>query len=53
VAVTADALIAHAEKELANYKVPRQLVFVHALPLGQTGKVDKNALKALWQTAQN
>jgi long-chain acyl-CoA synthetase len=47
--VTAEALIAHAEQELAGFKVPRKIAFVSDLPLGQTGKVDRAALKAGWR----
>lgn len=43
-----DALIAHAEQALADFKVPRTIRLLAELPLGQTGKVDKKALLALW-----
>jgi acyl-CoA synthetase (AMP-forming)/AMP-acid ligase II len=46
VAVTADAVIAWARERMANYKVPRKVAFVEALPLNATGKVDKNVLRA-------
>ena len=46
--VTPEELIAHAEKELADFKVPRKMSFLAELPLGKTGKVDKAALKAKW-----
>jgi long-chain acyl-CoA synthetase len=45
---SAEELMRHAERELAEFKVPRQYVFLEALPIGKTGKVDKNALKANW-----
>lgn len=44
----ASALIAHAERALADFKVPRAVRLLAELPLGQTGKVDKKALLALW-----
>lgn len=47
--ITAEALIAHAEKELADFKVPRRIAFIGEMPLGKTGKVDKAALKAQWR----
>lgn len=40
------------KRELAEYKVPADFRFVREFPLGVTGKVDKNALKALWAKAQ-
>lgn len=33
---------------LAKYKVPAHFVFLTELPLGKTGKVDKNKLKSDW-----
>lgn len=46
--VTVEEIIAHAERVLADFKVPRQMAFVDELPLGKTGKIDKAALKARW-----
>lgn len=42
--VTADELHAHCARSLADYKVPRQFVFVDQLPLTATGKVAKSKL---------
>ena len=47
--VTQDGLIAHAEKTLSDFKVPRTIHFETDLPLGLTGKFDKKALKARLQ----
>jgi long-chain acyl-CoA synthetase len=47
--VSAEELMKYAQSELADFKVPRQYVFRDALPVGKTGKVDKNALKASWE----
>ena len=47
--VTPEELIAYASKVLADFKVPKHFGFEAALPLGKTGKVDRNALKALWR----
>jgi long-chain acyl-CoA synthetase len=44
--VTEEGLIAHAEKTLSDFKVPRTIHFEAELPLGMTGKFDKRALKA-------
>jgi acyl-CoA synthetase (AMP-forming)/AMP-acid ligase II len=40
-----DELIAWAREEMANYKVPRRVAFLDALPLNATGKVEKNVLR--------
>jgi acyl-coenzyme A synthetase/AMP-(fatty) acid ligase len=34
------------KKQLANYKVPREIVFHDSLPRNETGKVLKRELKA-------
>jgi fatty-acyl-CoA synthase len=39
------ALRAHVKKHLANYKVPREIVFHDELPRNETGKVLKRELK--------
>src|ERR1051325_137110 len=38
-------LIAYSRERLANYKVPRQVIFRDVLPRGGTGKVVKRLLK--------
>jgi fatty-acyl-CoA synthase len=43
---TADELRAHVKRQLANYKVPREVVFHDALPRNETGKVLKRELRA-------
>jgi acyl-CoA synthetase (AMP-forming)/AMP-acid ligase II len=40
-----EAVIAHARERLANFKVPRQIAFVDALPRNLSGKVLKNELR--------
>ena len=50
--VTPEALAELCRKELAEFKVPAVFRFVPDFPLGVTGKVDKNALKARWTEAQ-
>jgi acyl-CoA synthetase (AMP-forming)/AMP-acid ligase II len=49
----AEELTTHCRQELAEYKVPADFRFVTEFPLGITGKVDKNALKALWAKGQS
>ncbi|MFG3659339.1 FadD3 family acyl-CoA ligase [Streptomyces sp. NPDC047706] len=44
--LTADDLIAWARREMANYKVPREVEFVSALPRNASGKVVKGRLRA-------
>ncbi|MCP9208657.1 FadD3 family acyl-CoA ligase [Streptomyces cucumeris] len=44
--LTADDLIAWSRREMANYKVPRQVEFLTALPRNAGGKVLKTALRA-------
>jgi acyl-CoA synthetase (AMP-forming)/AMP-acid ligase II len=41
-----DALIAWMRERVANYKVPRSVRFVEALPINASGKVMKEALRA-------
>ena len=41
------AVIAWARDEMANYKVPRSVVFLDELPVNATGKVVKDDLRAL------
>jgi len=44
---TEAALIAWARDEMANFKVPRRVAFVDALPLNASGKVVKDELRTL------
>jgi acyl-CoA synthetase (AMP-forming)/AMP-acid ligase II len=43
--VTADEIIEWSREQMANYKVPRCVEIVDALPLNATGKVMKDALR--------
>ncbi|WP_341924144.1 FadD3 family acyl-CoA ligase [Nocardioides psychrotolerans] len=43
--LTAEAVVAFARERLANFKVPRHVVFVEALPRNLSGKVLKTALR--------
>ena len=43
--VTDDELIAWCRTTMANYKVPRKIVWVDNLPLNATGKVMKQELR--------
>ncbi len=42
---TEEAIISWARKEIANYKVPRRVAFVAALPMNAVGKVVKDDLR--------
>jgi HIP---CoA ligase len=44
-AVTADDVIAFCRERVANYKVPRKVVFVDRLPRNPSGKVLKTVLR--------
>ncbi|MFC4625213.1 class I adenylate-forming enzyme family protein [Daeguia caeni] len=48
--VSVEELIAHAGECLADFKVPRSIHFIESFPLGKTGKIDKNALKAMLES---
>lgn len=43
--VARDALLAHFSGRVASWQVPDDVVFVEQLPLGATGKVQKNVLR--------
>jgi len=43
--VTAEAVIAHCRKELAAYKVPREVKFIEALPKSTVGKILRRELR--------
>jgi acyl-CoA synthetase (AMP-forming)/AMP-acid ligase II len=43
--VSEDALIAWCRDTMANYKVPRKIIFLDALPMNASGKVLKTALR--------
>jgi acyl-CoA synthetase (AMP-forming)/AMP-acid ligase II len=45
--VDAENLIAHARKNLAPYKVPKEIVFLDALPRDRQGKILKRKLRSL------
>jgi acyl-CoA synthetase (AMP-forming)/AMP-acid ligase II len=44
---TEEEIVAWARETMANYKAPRRVAFVDALPLNATGKVEKNKLREL------
>jgi acyl-CoA synthetase (AMP-forming)/AMP-acid ligase II len=45
VEVTREELLGHYEGKVARWQVPDDVVFVEAIPLGATGKVQKNKLR--------
>jgi HIP---CoA ligase len=47
--LTAEEVIAWAREKMSNYKVPRRVRIVDALPLNANGKVDKRALRGKWE----
>lgn len=49
---TAAELVAWCRAEMANYKVPREVLFVDSLPVNAAGKVTKFQLKA-WQAEEH
>ncbi|MDT5066288.1 MAG: hypothetical protein QOK02_2443 [Mycobacterium sp.] len=50
---TPETLKAHVRENLANYKVPRQIVVLDELPRGSTGKIVRRELQALLDTADD
>ena len=47
-ALTEVAVIGHVKRQLANFKVPKRVVFVKELPRNAMGKVLKNELRAAY-----
>jgi acyl-CoA synthetase (AMP-forming)/AMP-acid ligase II len=45
-----EAVLSHCRALLADFKVPVALIDLPDFPLGATGKVDKEALKAILET---
>jgi long-chain acyl-CoA synthetase len=43
--VTADELVAWSKQQMADYKYPRQIAFLDALPMNATGKILKRELR--------
>jgi acyl-CoA synthetase (AMP-forming)/AMP-acid ligase II len=43
---TPDALKEHVRQNLANYKVPREIIVLDELPRGATGKISRRELRA-------
>lgn len=46
--VTPEELMDFCRNRIANYKLPRSIAFVDALPLSGTGKVLKNDLRKVY-----
>ena len=43
--VGADDVIAACRERIAGYKLPKEVIFVEALPVNATGKVERAALR--------
>jgi malonyl-CoA/methylmalonyl-CoA synthetase len=49
--IGADTIIAICRRELANFKVPKRVIFVDELPRNTMGKVQKNLLRQEYQNS--
>ena len=47
--VSEQELLDHCKSTLANYKVPKRVVFVEQLPMTSTGKIQKHVLRAEYE----
>jgi fatty-acyl-CoA synthase len=50
-ALPADELREHLSRRLARFKLPREIVFVNALPRNAMGKVQHFRLKEYWTSS--
>lgn len=50
--VNAQSIISHCLAHLPEAKVPKQVIFVEDIAKNDRGKVDRNAMKALWVKSQ-
>ena len=49
--LSAEDIRATLERDLANYKLPKRVFFVDALPRNKMGKIQKNQLREQFHTA--
>lgn len=49
--LTADEIVAHCGRHLADFKMPQEVIFRDDLPKTQRGKMDRNALTEEWKAA--
>ena len=47
--VDADELLRHYEGKVAKWRIPDDIIFVDAMPMGATGKMQKNKLREQFQ----
>ena len=52
VSVDAPSIISHCAAHLPAAKVPKQVIFIQDIAKNERGKVDRNAMKALWVKSQ-
>jgi fatty-acyl-CoA synthase len=45
VEITAAEILAHFEGKIAKWQIPDEVLFIDAIPLGATGKMQKNKLR--------
>jgi fatty-acyl-CoA synthase len=53
VAITLEELQDHCRKQVAGYKIPRQLLLVEGIPQTAAGKPDARAAKALFEATES
>ncbi|MGJ3239851.1 MAG: o-succinylbenzoate--CoA ligase [Anaerolineae bacterium] len=51
-APSAEAVIAYCREHLAGYKIPRKIQFVRELPLTGSGKIQRDAVRALFHESE-
>ncbi len=47
--ITEDEILAYAAQHLASYKKPRKIVIVDSVPRSETGKIDRKAIRKLYE----
>lgn len=47
--ITEEEILEYASKRLASYKKPRKIVIVDSVPRSETGKIDRKAIRKLYE----